>query len=340
MQKYSGCLGRITRLLSVVVTLKPHRSSNGRVIFRAAWTKLGRRTGKVRPKTSRLDDCDLYAEWSDLFCQRFGKALNAKLCRCVGSTSYRPQASSNRRNLDNMSRLALTEVWKDGLGHDDHAEEIGLDLSTNIVEWRIFHWRNVSVTRVVDEHVQAAEVLNCRVYGGLSLHFLSDVERDRKNLFPEPVPQIGELIDLARAFPDTPIVMDHVGTPVGIGAYAGRREERFPIWREKIFELAESSNVMVKLGGLAMPFCGFPSFMAAPPAPSTQLAAEWKPYLETCIEAFGVDRGMFESNFPVQKRWSSYAVTWNGFKRIAAGASAAEKAALFAGTAARVYGVR
>jgi predicted TIM-barrel fold metal-dependent hydrolase len=150
-------------------------------------------------------------------------------------------------------------------------------------------------------------------------------------------PQIGELIDLARTFPETPIVMDHVGTPLGIGSYAGRREERFPIWREKIFELAESSNVMVKLGGLAMPFCGFPSFMSSPPAPSTQLAAEWKPYLETCIEAFGPDRCMFESNFPVDMGSCSYATLWNAFKVFAAGYSADEKAALFSGSAAKFY---
>lgn len=150
-------------------------------------------------------------------------------------------------------------------------------------------------------------------------------------------PQLGDLVDLARGFPDTSIVLDHVGTPLGIGAYAGRREERFGIWRESIGALAGLPNVTVKLGGLAMPFAGFPSFMAAPPAPSVQLAAEWKPYVEACVEAFGARRCMFESNFPVDLGSCGYAVLWNAFKRLAERYSADEKAALFSGTARRVY---
>jgi predicted TIM-barrel fold metal-dependent hydrolase len=86
-----------------------------------------------------------------------------------------------------------------------------------------------------------------------------------------------------------------------------------------------------------MAFCNFPSFLAQPRAPSEQLAQEWAPYIETCIEAFGPERCMFESNFPVDMGSCTYAVLWNAFKRIAAGASAAEKAALFSQTAARVY---
>ena len=93
----------------------------------------------------------------------------------------------------------------------------------------------------------------------------------------------------------------------------------------------------VKLGGLAMAFCNFPSFLSDPPAPSTQLAAEWKPYIEACIEAFGIDRCMFESNFPVDLGSCTYPVLWNAFKVIAKGYSADEKTALFSGTARRVY---
>ena len=150
-------------------------------------------------------------------------------------------------------------------------------------------------------------------------------------------PQLPDLIDLARAFPDTTIVLDHVGTPLGIGAYAGRRGERFGAWRESIQTLAACSNVVVKLGGLAMPFAGFDSFMSTPRATSVELAAEWKPYIDTCIEAFGPARGMFESNFPVDSGSCDYDVLWNAFKLLAGGASAHEKAALFSGTAARVY---
>jgi predicted TIM-barrel fold metal-dependent hydrolase len=150
-------------------------------------------------------------------------------------------------------------------------------------------------------------------------------------------PQLPDLIGLARQFQETPIVLDHVGTPLGIASYEGRREERFGAWREQIGELARSPKVFVKLGGLAMAFCGFPSFLSEPPAPSEQLAAEWKPYIEACIEAFGPERCMFESNFPVDLGSCDYATLWNAFKRIAAGYSADEKAALFSGTAARFY---
>jgi predicted TIM-barrel fold metal-dependent hydrolase len=150
-------------------------------------------------------------------------------------------------------------------------------------------------------------------------------------------PQLPELIDLARAFPGTTIVLDHVGTPLGIAAYAGKREARFGAWRESIRTLAECPNAVVKLGGLAMPFAGFSAFDASPRASSEALARDWKPYLETCIEAFGATRCMFESNFPVDSLTCDYATLWNAFKRVAARYASDEKSALFGGTAARVY---
>jgi L-fuconolactonase len=150
-------------------------------------------------------------------------------------------------------------------------------------------------------------------------------------------PQLPDLIDLARAFPQTQIILDHVGTPLGLASYRGRREERFAVWRDAILALSRSANVAVKLGGLAMAFPAFDSFLAEPAAPSSQLAAEWKPYIETCIEAFGPERCMFESNFPVDLGSCSYSVLWNAFKLIAAGYSADEKTALFSGAAARIY---
>jgi predicted TIM-barrel fold metal-dependent hydrolase len=152
-------------------------------------------------------------------------------------------------------------------------------------------------------------------------------------------PQLPDLISLARAFPETTIILDHMGTPLGIGAYQGRRVERFGSWRDNIRELARCPNVNVKLGGLAMPFCNFPSFMSTPPASSAQLADEWRPYIETCIEAFGAERAMFESNFPVDRGTCSYATLWNAFKRIAANYSPTQKRSLFHDTAKRVYGL-
>lgn len=152
-------------------------------------------------------------------------------------------------------------------------------------------------------------------------------------------PQLPDVIDLARAFPDQPICLDHCGTPVGVAAYKGRLDERFDIWRDNIRELARCENVVVKLGGLAMAFCALPEEGPAAGYGSEHLAALWRPYIETCIEAFGPERAMFESNYPVDYWGADYAVLWNTFKRLSSGASAEEKAALFAGTAARFYGI-
>ncbi len=151
--------------------------------------------------------------------------------------------------------------------------------------------------------------------------------------------QLHEVGDLADAFPGTQIVLNHVGSPILGGPYAGDRAKVFTDWKVGMTALAKRSNVTVKLGALPIRLPGAGSGARDMQPASEEVAAVWRPWLETSIELFGVDRCMFESNFPVQKRWSSYQVTWNAFKRIAAGASVPEKAALFAGTAARVYRV-
>jgi predicted TIM-barrel fold metal-dependent hydrolase len=150
-------------------------------------------------------------------------------------------------------------------------------------------------------------------------------------------PQIDDLTALAQAFPDTRICLNHVGGPLGIGVYGGKRDEVFSRWSASIRALAKCPNVVVKLGGMAMRINGFDFHEKADPPSSEALAAAWKPYVETCIEAFGASRGMFESNFPVDKGSYAYAPFWNACKILARGASAAEKANLFSGTAARFY---
>jgi len=150
-------------------------------------------------------------------------------------------------------------------------------------------------------------------------------------------PQIGELADLARAFPDTKIVLDHCGGPVGVGRFAGRREEIFAVWKASIQDIAKCQNVMVKLGGLAMRLLGYDFHERLQPPSSQELAAAWRPYIETCIEAFTPARAMFESNFPPDKGQCSYQVIFNAFKRIAAQYSEAEQTALFSKTAADFY---
>jgi len=149
--------------------------------------------------------------------------------------------------------------------------------------------------------------------------------------------QLGDIIDLARAFPQARIVLNHVGGPVAIGPYAGKRDEAFAAWHASIREVASFPNTYVKLGGLGMKMIGFDFFEKPEPPSSQDLEKAWRPYIEICIAAFGPQRSMFESNFPVDKGTCSYQVLWNAFKRIAARHSADEKTALFSGAAQNAY---
>jgi predicted TIM-barrel fold metal-dependent hydrolase len=150
-------------------------------------------------------------------------------------------------------------------------------------------------------------------------------------------PQIGDVAALARAFPGTGICLNHIGGPLAIGAYAGKRAEVFAQWSAAIRDLATCPNVVVKLGGMAMRINGFDFHERAEPPSSEDLAAAWKPYVDVCIGAFGANRCMFESNFPVDKGSYGYQAFWNACKILAKGASASEKADLFHGTASRFY---
>jgi L-fuconolactonase len=150
-------------------------------------------------------------------------------------------------------------------------------------------------------------------------------------------PQLPELTDLARAFPDLPILANHCGGPIRIGPYANVPTEAFAAWCTALRDLAACPNVTLKLGGQAMTIRGFNWHEAPLPPSSGELVVAWRPTMETCIETFGASRCMFESNFPVDKGMCSYPVVWNAFKRLAGGCSADEKAALFHGTATQFY---
>ena len=149
--------------------------------------------------------------------------------------------------------------------------------------------------------------------------------------------QLPEFTDLCRAAPDTTIVLDHFGTPLGVGPYEGRREEIFARWKADLAELARCPNVVAKLGGLAMPDNGFGWHDAERPPTSEEVVAAHRPYFLHAIERFGPDRCMFESNFPVDRLSLSYRVLFNAFKKMVADFSDAEQDAMFSGTAERVY---
>ncbi|HEY3696165.1 amidohydrolase family protein [Phenylobacterium sp.] len=149
--------------------------------------------------------------------------------------------------------------------------------------------------------------------------------------------QLAELADFAAALPDLTIVLDHVGGYTAIGGFAERPQETLEAWRRDLAEVARRPNVVMKLGGMGLPTIS-PSLIAGGgQASSEAMAALWKPLFDTCVDLFGAERCMLESNFPVDGLAGSYRRLWNAFKRLAAGASAAEKTALFSGTAARVY---
>lgn len=151
--------------------------------------------------------------------------------------------------------------------------------------------------------------------------------------------QMRDFIDLARAVPDTVLVLDHFGTPLGRGRFAGKRAEIFEVWQRDMADLAACENVRLKLGGLNMPDNGWGWHERDVPPTSDELLAAQGEWYRVALDLFGADRCMFESNFPVDRVSVSYAVVWNFFKKVAAGASEAEKSALFAGTARRVYGL-
>ena len=150
-------------------------------------------------------------------------------------------------------------------------------------------------------------------------------------------PQLPELADFARALPDLTIILNHVGRPLGIGPYAGRRDELMEGWRRGIDAVAECPNVVVKVGGLGNPISGFDWHQRPLPPGSREIAQAAAPYYLYCIEEFGADRCMFESNFPVDKQSYSYTVCWNAFKRLTRDFSGGEQADLFHNTAARAY---
>lgn len=150
-------------------------------------------------------------------------------------------------------------------------------------------------------------------------------------------PQLHEVVALARAFPNATIVLNHIGAPLGVGPYAGKRDEVFRAWRTGIGEIASCPNVMIKIGGMGSARSGYDWHERAVKPSSDELCEIVRPYFTWCIERCGPERCMLESNFPVEKRANSYSVLWNAFKKLTRDYSSSERAALFHDTACRVY---
>jgi predicted TIM-barrel fold metal-dependent hydrolase len=152
-------------------------------------------------------------------------------------------------------------------------------------------------------------------------------------------PQLPELGEFARAIPDLQIILNHIGGLIRTGPYAGKNDEVLATWRRGVAAVAQCPNVTIKLGGMGMPRTGFDWHTRATPIGSVELAAAMAPYMNFCIEKFGPNRCMFESNFPVDKVSFSYHVMYNAFKRLSQGYSAYERTAMFHDTAVRIYRV-
>jgi predicted TIM-barrel fold metal-dependent hydrolase len=148
-------------------------------------------------------------------------------------------------------------------------------------------------------------------------------------------PQIPDLLDLARSFPDIPVVVNHFAGVLGVGPY--ERGAVFADWQGGMKDLARLPNVFMKMGGLGMPATGSTFHLAAVPPDPADLAQAWRRYIDCCVEAFGPQRCMFESNFPVDKQTTSYSDLWNAFKLATKGYSPSERARLFSQTAVQVY---
>jgi predicted TIM-barrel fold metal-dependent hydrolase len=272
-------------------------------------------------------------------CGAMFKADGPEAFRCVGETEFvNGIAAMSASGRYGRTRIAAAIVGTCDLRIGDQAADV---LDAQIMAGG---GRFRGIRRGAFWH-QSPEIANHRTNPPEHLLLRDDFRKGFKHLAPRKLSfevwcahtQIPDAVSLARAFPDTTIVLDHFGGPVGIGPYKGKADEVFADWRAKIDELARCENVVIKLGGLNMEVNGYGWERRPSPPTSAELAAATRRYFDHAIERFGPKRAMFESNFPVDKLSSSYTVLWNAFKLLSKGFSADERNALFRGTAERVY---
>jgi predicted TIM-barrel fold metal-dependent hydrolase len=148
--------------------------------------------------------------------------------------------------------------------------------------------------------------------------------------------QLPDIARIADEFPSLTIVLNHVGQATGL-TDPNRAAEVFAIWRQNMSDLAQRPNVICKVGGMGQPYFGF-GFELRDKLPTyLELASVWRPWAETAIEIFGMERCMMESNFPADRRSCDFVTLWNALKHIVTSASRSDKNALFHDNAARVY---
>ncbi|MEP3333321.1 amidohydrolase family protein [Sedimentitalea sp.] len=224
--------------------------------------------------------------------------------------------------------------------------------------------RRPDLTDILDAHVEAGQgrLVGIRHAGAYDRepHRLMISPRGGAGLYADPdfrrgVALLGErgltydtwhyhhqseaFLALAKAVPTTTLVLDHFGTPLGVGRFAGQRDAIHEVWKKDMAALACRPNVMAKLGGLSMPDNGWSWHQRDRPPSSDELVSAQGAWFRHMIACFGPERCMFESNFPVDRVSVNYAVLWNAFKKMAAVYDSDAQARMFAGTARSVYGL-
>ena len=272
-------------------------------------------------------------------CSTDYRKIGPERMRCVGETDYVAAAAEVSLRKAGRSQPPI-------LGIVSHADLcLGVDVSEVLDAHRIA--ANGLLRGIRHSAAYYPDPPAVDRYAGRTEHLL--LRKDFRQGFAElaPVgltfdawllhPQIRELTDLARAFPDTIIIFDHFGGPLGIGPHKGKQAEIFLQWKRDVSELARCKNVVAKLGGLAMMINGWGWDTRDRPATSDEIVAAHEGYFLHMIDCFGPARCMFESNFPVDKESVSYGVLWNAFKKIAKRFTDDEKNAMFRSNAERIY---
>ena len=197
-------------------------------------------------------------------------------------------------------------------------------------------WHTDDRIRNSHSHPEAGQMLHDRFLEGLTVLGDMNLTFDAWCFHT----QLGEFAEMARRVPGTRMVLDHFGGPLGIGPYEGQGDAVFAAWKDAIAELEGIPNVWFKLGGINMKINGFGWHQRPAPASSDELVDRTAAYYEYCIDRFGAERCMFESNFPVDRESVSYPVLWNAFKKMSRSRTEEEKHQLFLGTAMHFYQLR
>lgn len=272
-------------------------------------------------------------------CSAFFKLAGPEAFRCVGET----EAINGLAAMSSSGIYGKTEIAKGIVGHVDLrlGDTVGDILDAHIAAGS-GRFRGIRHGAVWHE---SPDIRNHRSKPSEGLLLQPNFRSGFKQLAPRNLvfdawvlhTQIRDVISLARDFPETTIVLDHCGAPIGVGPYRGKSAEVMEAWKRDTGDLARCANVVVKLGGLGLDYPGFDWHLQPRPPTSVELKDVSAPYMEHLIEKFGPARCMFESNFPIDKHNFSYTVVWNSFKLLTKGYSPAERAELFHDTASRVY---